>query len=197
MTVRESVLRAAAVALLDQPRASMEDLATRAGISRATLHRIVPSREALIDELGSHAIGWGRSALDAALLEEGGADAALGRAIHQLTRDAQLYWFLCTVPDSDIRSAWATHRQRLVRLFRRGQEEDVFRVDLPAEWLAEALNALLCSAAKSVHEGRLAPNDTEAMVVGLVRGGMLRASSVEKRLAAHRVRPRQSAKRAR
>lgn len=189
MTLRENVLKAAAVALLDQPRASMEELATRAGISRATLHRIVPSREALVDEIGSRAIEWARSALDAASLEDGGADAALGRVIHHLTRDAELYWFLCTVPDADIKSAWATHRQRLVRLFRRGQEEGLFRVDLSAEWLAEALNALLCSAAKSVHEGRLAPNDTEAMVVGLARGGVMRASPLKKRVTAGRVRP--------
>jgi TetR/AcrR family transcriptional repressor of mexCD-oprJ operon len=188
MTVRENVLKAAAVALLDQPRASMQELAIRAGISRATLHRIVPSREALVDELGSRAIRWGRSALDAASLEDGSADAALGRVIHQLTRDAQLYWFLCTVPDVDIRSAWASHRQRLIHLFRRGQEEGVFRVDLPAEWLAEALNALLCSAAKSVHEGRLAPKDTEAMVMGLVQGGVMRASSAKKRATVGRAR---------
>jgi TetR/AcrR family transcriptional repressor of mexCD-oprJ operon len=190
MTVREDVVRAAAVALLDQPRASMGEVATRAGISRATLHRLFPSREALVDEIGSRAIAWARSALDAASIEEGDADEALGRVIHHLTRSAELYWFLCTTADEGIRSSWAADRQRLVRLFRRGQDEGVFRLDLPASWLAEALNALLCSAAKSVQEGRLARNDIEGMVVELIRGGVMRAPPRRKTTARGPVRTR-------
>ena len=57
-------MRVTSVAVLDaatrvyalNPRASTQEVAAAAGISRATLHRLFPSRDALIEELGLLAV---------------------------------------------------------------------------------------------------------------------------------------------
>lgn len=49
---RDAVLKAAVTVISRQPTAHLDEIARAAGISRASLHRIFPGREALIREVG-------------------------------------------------------------------------------------------------------------------------------------------------
>lgn len=70
---------------------------------------------------------------------------------------------------------WNRLDARVSALFRRGQEQGEFRIDLTPAWLTEALYGLVGSGAWSVQEGRVAAKDFQYMIVELLLGGARRS----------------------
>ncbi|GGM48035.1 TetR family transcriptional regulator [Longimycelium tulufanense] len=175
---KEEILRAAAHLLPRRPNASMAEVAAAAGISRATLHRIIPSRERLVEELCRMALREALAALDRARPEEGDPADAVRRVVEELLPIADLYAMLSSesqlweVFEQD--EGWVDWGERLVALFRRGQERGRFRVDMSAEWLADALGALLIGAGWAALDGRLADRETRRAVAELLLTGAVR-----------------------
>jgi len=177
---RERMLRAIATVLTDQPRLPMEQLAQAIGISRATLHRMFPNREAIVEAVLALALEASRQAIESAAIDEGPADEALGRLVASFMPNAVLYLFLrsahqerCGQADAWV-AEFEPNRQRVIALFRRGQEEGSLRVDLTAQWMHDATSALLFEAAHSVREGRLAAADAVESVLGVLLDGARR-----------------------
>ncbi|MCZ4118343.1 TetR/AcrR family transcriptional regulator [Streptomyces sp. H39-S7] len=178
---RDQVLRDAAALLSRRATASMDEIAKAAGISRATLHRHFPGRDALVRALGLLGIAQMDERLDAARIEEGDPVAAVRRLIDEaipvsgflafLYGENQLY----DLPE--VTEGWARVDERVSALFRRGQEQGLFRYDLTPTWLGEALYALIAASAWCVQDGRMARNDSARMVSELLLGGMLRSAS--------------------
>ncbi|ATL81503.1 MULTISPECIES: TetR/AcrR family transcriptional regulator [Streptomyces] len=177
---RNDVLREAAALLTRRATASMDDIAKAAGISRATLHRHFAGRDALIRALEELGIERFEAAMDSARIEEGDAVEALRRLVAALRPVSGFLVFLYSesqlVEGEEVNAGWARLDARLAALFRRGQEQGNFRIDLTPVWLAEAVYGLMASAAWSVHDGRLAAKDMEYMVLELLLGGALRRS---------------------
>ncbi len=179
-TDRDSVLEAAVGILSRRPTAHLDEIARAAGISRATLHRIFPGREALILEVGALGLRRFSSALDAARVEEGNAEAALRRLVDAVVPDAALCAFLAgenqLYDHAEINDLWETQDARVRALFLRGQQEGVFRVELSAAWLSEAFFDLVAGIGWAVQEGRLAPRESAFSLAELFLGGALRRS---------------------
>ena len=177
---RDPLLRAIATVLTDQPRLPMEQLAQAIGISRATLHRMFPNREAIVEAVLALALESSRQAIDGAAIDEGPADEALRRLVATFMPNAVLYLFLqsahqerCGQADTWL-AEFEPNRQRVLALFRRGQEEGCLRVDLTAQWMHDATSALLFEAAHSVREGRLAAADAVESVLAVLLDGARR-----------------------
>lgn len=177
---RDQLLRAIATVLTDQPRLPMEQLAQAIGISRATLHRMFPNREAIVEAVLALALESSRQAIDSAAIDEGPADEALRRLVATFMPNAVLYLFLqsahqerCGQADTWL-AEFEPNRQRVLALFRRGQEEGCLRVDLTAQWMHDATSALLFEAAHSVREGRLAAADAVDSVLSVLLDGARR-----------------------
>ncbi|MDT9692924.1 helix-turn-helix domain-containing protein [Streptomyces sp. P9(2023)] len=179
---RTQVLRAAAALLSRKSTATMDEVARAAGIGRATLHRHFAGRDALVRALEAMGIQEFEAALDAANLDEGPADEAVRRLVVQSEPNAQLLAFLVTenqlFEGDQVNEGWARLDARVSDLFRRGQEEGAFRIDLSPAWLTEALYGLISSCAWSVMDGRVAAKDFSFMITELLLGGARR--SVEK-----------------
>lgn len=177
-TDRDSVLEAAVGVLSRRPTAHLDEIARAAGISRATLHRIFPGREALIREVGALGLRRFADALDTARVEEGDAQAALRRLIDALVPDAALCAFLAgenqLYDDPEINELWELQDARVRALFLRGQQEGVFRIELSAGWLSEAFFDLVAGVGWAVQDGRLAPRDSAHSLAELFLGGALR-----------------------
>ncbi|TXL68650.1 chalcone isomerase family protein [Zeimonas arvi] len=177
---RDQLLRAIATVLTDQPRLPMEQLAQAIGISRATLHRMFPNREAIVEAVLALALEASREAIDSAAIDQGPADEALRRLVATFMPNAVLYLFLqsarqerCGQADTWL-ARFEPNRQRVLALFRRGQEEGCLRVDLTAQWMHDATSALLFEAANSVREGRLAAADAVESVLTVLLDGARR-----------------------
>lgn len=183
MTVdRAQVLLAAAALLSRKSTATMDEVARAAGIGRATLHRHFAGRDALVRALEAMGIEEFEAALDAAELDEGPADEAMRRLVAKIEPNAQLMAFLVTenqlFEGDHVNAGWARLDARVSDLFRRGQEEGTFRIDLSPAWLTEALYGLASSCAWAVMDGRVAAKDFPYMITELMLGGARR--SVEK-----------------
>ncbi len=173
---RERTLHAIAGALCEQPRMSMEQLAQAIGVSRATLARMFPRRESLIAQLHACALDRAVRALDELRPEQGPVVDAIRRLVATVFPQAELHFFLYRIEryggphtsDDD----WAPHENRIVRLFQRGQEDGVLRVDMPALWMVDTLSALLFAAAESVRAGRLARTEAPSMVCASLLDGI-------------------------
>src|SRR5689334_4735018 len=89
MATREQLLDAALAALNRQPTATMAEIATAVGSSRATLHRHFSSREALIAEIAVRATDrWESTQEQAGIREASESDdpAIIGAALDALLR---------------------------------------------------------------------------------------------------------------
>lgn len=172
---REATLLAAARVLVRDPRASMAEIAAGAGISRASLNRLVSGRAALLHELTELGVRRGTAAIREACPDEGDARDAVRRVVTGLVPFVDLF-VLASREHSTAELFARTERmdRMLTELFLRGQRTGVFRVDLSAVWMAEALYGLLTSAVLAAQEGRLARLDIatateQTLLSGLVR----------------------------
>ncbi|MGW8951136.1 TetR/AcrR family transcriptional regulator [Streptomyces sp. NPDC055709] len=176
---REQVLRTAAALLARKSTSTMDEVARAAGIGRATLHRHFAGREALVKALEELGIQEFEAAVDRARLDEGGAGDALRRLIAEMEPGAELLAFLVTenqlFEGDQINEGWSRLDARVSALFRRGQEQGEFRIDLSPAWLTEALYGLIGTCAWSVMDGRVAKNDFQYMIAELLLGGARRS----------------------
>jgi AcrR family transcriptional regulator len=178
---REAVLDAATRVYALNPRASTQKVAAAAGVSRATLHRMFPSRDALIEELGLLAVTRITQAYAAARLEEGTAMQALQRLVTTLVPVVQQFAYLAgewQLQQSEQLMAADRHLQvETERLFRRGQAEGLLRHDLPIAWMAHSLGGLFLAAEEAVRMGYIAPRETARLVLESFLGGALEPSA--------------------
>ncbi|MFH8571094.1 TetR/AcrR family transcriptional regulator [Streptomyces sp. NPDC017993] len=176
---REQVLRKAAALLIRRATTPMDDIARAAGISRATLHRHFAGRDALIRALEELGIAQFTQAMDAAGLDEGNASDALRRLVAEAEPVAAVLAFLFTenqlFEGAEVNAGWARLDARITALFRRGQEEGDFRIDLSSAWLTEAFYGLIGAGSWAVQEGRVARNDLNHSIAELLLGGIRRS----------------------
>lgn len=172
--VREELLVNLVNAMADQPRASMGQLATMVGLSRATLCRHFPSRNAMMQAMSEASIASAEQALAQARPNEGPAEEAVKRLIAEFLPIAELYAYvhqqMHTNEATDARAQ--PLKTSLIALFQQWQGSGQLRVDLPAAWLVESMSALLSSAGAMIRAGRLARHDAAQNVFDLLWRGM-------------------------
>ncbi|MFE7650909.1 TetR/AcrR family transcriptional regulator [Streptomyces phaeoluteigriseus] len=175
---RDHVLRSAAALLTRKSTATMDEVAKAASISRATLHRQFAGRDVLVRALEALGIQECEAALERARPDDGPASEAVRRLVREIEPAAALLAFLYSenqlFEGEEQNAGWARIDDRIAALFRRGQSDGEFRIDLTPAWLTEALYGLLASGAWAVTEGRVARNDFTHMIVELLLGGALR-----------------------
>ena len=161
----EKLLRALAVAIVQHPRATLQELARAAGVSKATLYRFCRTRKQLIDTLRNYCIEMVGNVIEASALDT----APPLEALHRLTENhlAQkefsvfliYHWKPNEAPGENADSAWdksKRYEQMLDAFFLRGQKEGVFRIDVSAACLADTYSYLLYGLMESERLGRVA-----------------------------------------
>ncbi len=172
--LREALLLRLVHALEDQPRATMEQLATQVGLSRATLCRYFSSREAMILEIVQEGARCTELAVERSRLQEGGAERAIMRLIQELLPIVELSMYVARQGDGQdsFNPRSDTLYLILIDQCRYWQEMGELRRDISALWLCESLFALLNKAAKSIRQGRLARQDAPRHVFAVLWGGI-------------------------
>jgi AcrR family transcriptional regulator len=168
----EAILDAAAVRLSQDADASMADIAAAAGLGRVTLYAHFPSRHDLIEATVARTLAEGHLALEEVDLS-GDPRGALCRLIASS-------WLLIAQIGSLMAAAEAElspermlelHEQpaaRVEELVRRGQDEGVFRTDLPSSWLVPLLHVIMHGAASEIREGRIIHTDAAFVIASSV-----------------------------
>lgn len=161
----DKLASALALAIAQRPRANLQQIAQSAGISKATLYRIAPTREAVIDMLMERATAHLQDALTKADLGSPPFPDALARLTANVIQGRSFYRFwnaaqwVQIVDDkeglSDTSALPSFYGEALQDFFLRGQRAGVFRIDLPARWLVNAYDFLLYAAVESVERGEI------------------------------------------
>jgi len=169
--VSGAILEAAAGALADRgDQASMADVATAAGVARATVYRYFPSREALLEALGQFAVDEAGGRLQAARLEEVPVPEAFQRAVRVLVAVGDPFVVLARESARPDRAEFERRVASPLRnLIERAQAAGEVRNDLPASWLMESLVGIVVSVLRA--QPSLGVEDTVAGVTSLFLEG--------------------------
>lgn len=153
------LLTALAAAFVKKPRSSLQELAAAVGVSKATLYRFSATRELLIERLLNYGVARvganiASSALETAPpLEALRALTAKSLEMPEITSFMVNYWELDWEPGIAVSGEWD---RALDAFFLRGQQEGVFRIDIPAATLTELWVSILTGLLDAEQRGRIA-----------------------------------------
>jgi TetR/AcrR family transcriptional regulator, mexCD-oprJ operon repressor len=169
--VAAAIVDAAARVLAERgEQASMTEVATAAGVARATVYRYFPSREALLTRVADLAVADAGERLASARISEVAPDEGVTRAVRALADVGEPFIVLARERVRPDRRQFDDAVARPLRqLFEGGQAAGAFRADVSASWLVEAFLALIVSViAASPNLGR---EDTVAVITSLFLDG--------------------------
>ena len=165
-----AILDAGLEALASDPESSMSEIARRAGVVRATIYVHFPTRTELLDAVMEHAVGQVVDAMRGAEPARGEPVEALERVLLATWRQLARFHGLLALNTARL-SVEELHRRHLPMLdqleplIERGQEQGVFRSDLPVVWLLAVLRAIVHAASAAIQGGRLEEAEAEAAML--------------------------------
>jgi AcrR family transcriptional regulator len=178
----ELILAATADLLATEPGVSLERVAARAGVSRATLYHHFAGRDALLDALTACSISEVKAAIETARPDAGSATDALKRVLRAAWQVVGRYRGLVLVnprrlEPGELRSRLEPALGPVRDLIHRGQRSEEFDPDLPPDWLIGVITDLIHAASRQVTAGAMSPETAERVLVRTAAGA----------LAAHRL----------
>jgi TetR/AcrR family transcriptional repressor of mexCD-oprJ operon len=179
------ILDAAAQVLAAAPAAGMAEIATAAGLGRATVYRHFPTRELLLEGLRVEALDAASAVVERCVrpvLEGWDGAETPGAALRRLTRElvdvGDRYRLVLASRDDESQREEARRRfeEPLTRLTERAQETGELDASVPATWVLVALGGLLSRVLEELADQRLAAEEAKRIVArGLFDGFGARA----------------------
>jgi len=173
------IVEVAARMIGEDPHVGMAAIAAAADVSRATVYRHFPTREALTDAIRAQALAAGEQAVIECRLDEGSATEALRRLVEAWLEIAAAYGFAQLVghPGRPLDDEDRAHRRRafgepLIALFTRGQAAGEFSTAVTPEWATRMFGATVIAGARAVDDGVLARADAADTVFHTLTQGL-------------------------
>ena len=163
-----ALVRSLALTLSENPGATLQELATAAGVSRATLYRFAATREQVLEVTRNHAIQVIIRIQDSAALEALPPRDALRQLITRHIEEREFCVFLV----SQIAPYFNNHsvpaeclrlEERMDSFFARAQEQGELRRDVPSRWLTDLFFGVLFALCESEFRGRIARCDMQRL----------------------------------
>lgn len=166
------IVSAARAQLSADPNATTDDIAKVAGVGRMTLYGHFRTRAELVEAALTEALRAGEETLAAVDLS-GDAVGAMNRLLASswslvAESAALLAAAEAVLPPGRVRHLHQKPATRVEELIARGQDQGVFRTDLPTAWLISLIHTILNSAATEVRARRLAARDVAGVVTKTV-----------------------------
>lgn len=180
---RASILVAAPRALRRNPEASVAEIAAEAGLGRMTVYGHFKTRAELIDAAVIESLGRGEDILAQVPLDGPPAEA-FGRLIESswtLLNEARglLAAAQRELPSERVRELHAKAEARVRGILERGQQEGVFRTDLPIHWLLTTTHVVINAAADEVVAGLVTSEDASRLIIAVLQPAIAAASGRE------------------
>ena len=154
--------------------ASMEEIATAAGIGRATLYRYFPNREELLSAMAAASVEELAARIEEANLEAVPFEEAVARLARAIIATGSKFTALSRdgakhsddLPDLDVKVT-----EPIRALFRRASAEGALRPDLPLDVLMDLFSGLIRGALDSTASGRRGIEEAAAALTTLFLDG--------------------------
>ena len=158
-SIRQAALDAAIDTLARNPGVSLTEIASRAGVGRASLHRHFPSRADLIAAASQQCMDEIDAATAEALEDAQTARERLARMLEAVVPLGDRYHFLMSeaVEDEGVRRRYADELAWLAQLVDDLKEEGVIAAEVPRSWAVVNIDAQVWIAWSEVAAGNLAP----------------------------------------
>ena len=160
LSSREAILEAAFLTFNERPGASLSDVAEKAGVGRATLHRHFSSRDALMSVLAETALRELNDAIEAATIDAQTHTDGLRLSLVAIIPLANRQWFLSHElfeENSEIAAAYEADIAKLHAEIEAARNEGSIAPDLSTKWIAEAYENLVYAAWTMVREEEATP----------------------------------------
>jgi AcrR family transcriptional regulator len=162
-----AILEAARRLLPDRPGVSMGQIASEAGVHRATVHRHFASRDELVAAVRAQAMEDSMRAV-AAVLDDPpvGAAAQLEALTTAMLASAGTYrlYRFTTWLDERTQARSEEFGARMVPILEAGRQEGELRTDMSADQLLVAYGGLVMAALPEISEGRMTAAEGGAFV---------------------------------
>lgn len=170
-----AILDSAAAIMAERGNAtSMDDIASAAGVSRATLYRYFPNREALLHAMATTSIDELAVRIADADLRGIPVEHAIARLVRGFVAIGSKYVALTRggfERTRDHPNADALLTEPLRELFRRGIADGSLRADLDPELLIDLFSGLIKAALEITSGGRASIEEASAAVTSLFLNG--------------------------
>ncbi len=157
------------------PGANLAEIAEAAGITRATLHRYFPSRQALVNELAARAIEEMDAAVAAACADSASAGDALRDSLQALIPLGDRHGFLAhedVEQDDAMQAEFARLQRETLEWVDAAKQEGVFDAAVPSDWIVRAYDFLLYAAWDSVHAEEATPKQAAELAWRTLTSGL-------------------------
>lgn len=152
-----TLLNALALALVEYPRASLQELACAVGVSKATLYRFCRTRENLIERLIQRSIEAYQEAIRDANLDTAEPREGIRKLLENYYTNKELTIFIMQYwqPALSENCACIETQGILDKFFLRGQQEGCFRIDISAVAMTECCHGLFSTLIDAELRGRV------------------------------------------
>ena len=156
LTTRDAIINAAFAVFSKNPSAALSEVATLAGVGRATLHRHFASREDLVRQLARIANDEMERAVEAACANVASYSEAVRKSLQALIPLGDRFGFLELEPledDPDLKVAYDRQRRETEEMVEAAKREGLFDKAIPTSWIVQAYDHLLFAGWESVKAG--------------------------------------------
>ena len=174
LPMRQALLDAAIDTFARNPGASLSDVANRAGVGRASLHRHFRSRSDLVAAAARQCRDEIDAATAGALEDARTARDRLSRMLRAVVPLGDRYHFLAseTVDDEDARKRYERDLDWLADLVADLEADGVIAADVPRSWVVANIDAQVWLAWSEVAAGNLAPVHAADLVLRTLLEGL-------------------------
>ena len=159
-TTRDAIVEAAFDVFSQNQAASLGDVAMRAGVGRATLHRHFPGRPELMRALAKIAIAELDDAVEQATENAKSYEEGFRLSLFAIVPLANRQWFLANEgleADPEIAAVYDASLQELRDDVEAAKKEGAFDPNVPTAWIVEAYENLIYAAWSLVRSGEATP----------------------------------------
>lgn len=176
---RDAIVEAAFAVFSKNPSAALSDVAERAGVGRATLHRHFASRNDLVRELAVLAGKEMNDAVEAACVDAKSYSEVARLALQALIPLGDRHGFLALEAFADDPEMQAEHerdKRETTEMIDAAKAEGLFDKSVPTPWIVQAFDHLMYAGWESVNTGETTHDQAASLawrtlIYGLGRQG--------------------------
>lgn len=167
---RRALLDASRDLLLQNPSASLRDVASHAGVGRATLYRHFDSREALISAIAVDSFEATQAAVQPVLDQGLNAEKTLKGIIAAIVPMATQYHFLLSLwniaaNDPDVMAIYNQQLSSLFSLVETAKAEGSINTALNSRWIVTTIDSLIYSAWWMLGQGEMTQEEVTRHII--------------------------------